>query len=73
MSDISKLAWLEAVKIVEHNFTVINKQIPYQRMITEMFRAQETERNMNKDLATVNANIADDWSQADIWDGLDFI
>eukprot|EP00957_Ditylum_brightwellii_P157883 12018010-Ditylum_brightwellii.AAC.1 len=73
MSDISKLAWLEAVKIAEHDLTVINKQTPCQCTITEMFRAQDTEQNMNANLATVNATIADDWSQADVWDGPDLI
>eukprot|EP00957_Ditylum_brightwellii_P182626 13910749-Ditylum_brightwellii.AAC.1 len=38
-----------------------------------MFRAQDIEQNMSANLATVNATIADDWSQADVWDGPDLI
>eukprot|EP00957_Ditylum_brightwellii_P084573 6431303-Ditylum_brightwellii.AAC.1 len=73
MSDMSKIAWLGAVRIAEHDFTVINEQSPCQCTITKMFRAQETKQNMTDTLPTTPAAIADGWSQADAWDGPDLI
>eukprot|EP00957_Ditylum_brightwellii_P211452 15366181-Ditylum_brightwellii.AAC.2 len=73
MSDMSKIARLDAVKIAEHDFTVINKQSLCQRTITKMFQAQETEQIMTDALPTTSVTIADDWSQAKAWDSPDLI
>eukprot|EP00957_Ditylum_brightwellii_P211228 15365920-Ditylum_brightwellii.AAC.3 len=73
ISDMSKIAWLEAVKIAEHDFTVINKQSLCQHAITEMFQAQETEQIITNALLIIPATIADDWSQAEAWDGPNLI
>eukprot|EP00957_Ditylum_brightwellii_P025510 1928375-Ditylum_brightwellii.AAC.1 len=73
MSDISKIAWLEAVKISEHDFTVIDKRTPCQRTITKMFCTLDIEQITNTALTTMSAAIADDWSQAEVWGGPDLI
>jgi len=78
MSASSKLAWLEAVRIAEHNFTVINKRSPLQCTITELFEAQTTNTNTNTTNQATNGNIgmnitAEKWEYADDWDGPDLI
>eukprot|EP00957_Ditylum_brightwellii_P053694 4068064-Ditylum_brightwellii.AAC.2 len=73
MSDMPKIAWLDAVKIAEHDFAVINKQTLCQCKLTKMFQAQETEQVMTAALSTMSATIADDWSQAEGWGGPDLI
>eukprot|EP00957_Ditylum_brightwellii_P152288 11594245-Ditylum_brightwellii.AAC.1 len=82
MSTSSKLAWLEAVCIAEHDFTVLNKRSPQQHTIIELFEAQTTNINPNPNTNITNQathesiemNIAaKNWENANDWDGPDLI
>eukprot|EP00957_Ditylum_brightwellii_P081135 6171993-Ditylum_brightwellii.AAC.1 len=74
MSASSKLAWLEAVCIAEHNFAVIHKGSPTQQTITEMF--SECNNNLQltyKNLDITAMEIVEDWAQSNDWDSPDLI
>eukprot|EP00957_Ditylum_brightwellii_P019746 1490769-Ditylum_brightwellii.AAC.1 len=38
----SKRLWLESVQLAVHNFTVVNKQTPSQRLVTNFFSTAQT-------------------------------
>eukprot|EP00957_Ditylum_brightwellii_P124586 9495209-Ditylum_brightwellii.AAC.1 len=82
MSASSKLAWLEAVCIAEHDFTVLNKRSPLQCTITELFEAQTANTNTNTNTNTTNqatnenkgmSITAVNWENANDWEGPDAI
>ena len=67
----AKLAWLEAVRIAEHDNTVVHKRQPTQRTITEFF----TTNDPNAALETINGTQlgATTWENSNDWDGPDLI
>eukprot|EP00957_Ditylum_brightwellii_P158726 12081139-Ditylum_brightwellii.AAC.1 len=82
MSASAKLAWLEAVRIAKHDFTVLNKRSPLQHTITELFDAQTANININANTNTTSQvttkNIARNitarnWDNTNGWDNPDLI
>ena len=67
----AKLAWLEAVRIAEHDYTVVNNRQPTQRTITEFF----TTNDPTAALETINGTQlgATTWENSNDWDGPDLI
>eukprot|EP00957_Ditylum_brightwellii_P100042 7624209-Ditylum_brightwellii.AAC.1 len=67
----AKLAWLEAVRIAEHDFTAVQKCQPTQHTIIEIF----TTKDPTAALATINRDQlgAPTWDNSNDWDGPDLI
>ena len=67
----AKLAWLEAVRITEHDYTAVHNHHPTQRTITKFF----TIKNPTAALETINGNQlgASTWENSNDWDGPDLI
>eukprot|EP00957_Ditylum_brightwellii_P042262 3201033-Ditylum_brightwellii.AAC.1 len=62
----TKLAWLEAVRMAEHDFTAVHKRQPTQRTITDFFTTKDTTAT----LATINGDQlgAPTWDNSNDWD-----
>eukprot|EP00957_Ditylum_brightwellii_P201943 15327912-Ditylum_brightwellii.AAC.1 len=74
MSASSTLAWLEAVCIAEHKFTVIHKRSHTRQTITEMFSEHNNNLQLTyKNLDITAMEIAEDWAQSNDLDSPDLI
>eukprot|EP00957_Ditylum_brightwellii_P008486 643379-Ditylum_brightwellii.AAC.1 len=62
----AKLAWLEAVRFAEHDFTAVHKHQPTQRTITKFF----TTKDPTAALEAINRDQlgAPTWDNSDDWD-----